>query len=123
VVAPRGNKRKHCLPCGRLRLNQASFGVQVRRALRRALARTMSLRMGAVRASFAGLTWRSGRPFHDPPLRMRGRELSLSAALATVRVPSGTGGRGALLFHGLNRPGGCGLPSTNRLSGFASAGN
>jgi hypothetical protein len=26
-------------------------------------------------------------------------------------------------FHGLDRPGGCGLPSTDRLSGFVSAGN
>ena len=33
---------------------QAVFGVQVRLALRRALARTMSFRMTAVRASFAG---------------------------------------------------------------------
>ena len=28
-----------------------------------------------------------------------------------------------MLFHGLDRPGGCGLPSTDSLAGFLSAGN
>jgi hypothetical protein len=36
------------------RFDQASFGVQLRLAFRRAFARTMSLRMTAVRATFAG---------------------------------------------------------------------
>src|ERR1700761_6119321 len=63
--------------------------------------------------------WQNGRLFHDPSLRMRAR----LAAQATVRVPGGTGGRGAMLFHGLDRPGGCGLPSTDSLAGFLSAGN
>src|SRR6202795_1516839 len=33
-----------------------------------------------------------------------------SATQATVRVPCGTGGRGALLFHGLHHPGGLRAP-------------
>jgi hypothetical protein len=47
-----------------------------------------------------------GRLFHDPSLPMRAR----STALATVRVPTGTGGRGTLLFHGLKDPGGLRAP-------------
>jgi hypothetical protein len=49
---------------------------------------------------------RSGRLFHDPSLRMRARH----AAQATVRVPGGTGGQGAMLFEGLDRPGGLRAP-------------
>ena len=41
--------------------------------------------------------WRGG---NDPSLRMRAR----LAAQATVRVPSGTGGRGTSLLLGLNHP-------------------
>ena len=44
-------------------------------------------------------------------------------ALATVRVPTGTDGRGTLLFHGLDHPGGCGLPSTDRLAGCSISDN
>src|SRR3954471_14567995 len=47
-----------------------------------------------------------GRLFHDPSLRMRARR----AALATVRVPLGTGGRGTLLFYGLSDPRGLRAP-------------
>ena len=37
-----------------IRFDQASFGVQLRLAFRRAFARTMSVRMTAVRPTFAG---------------------------------------------------------------------
>ena len=62
---------------------------------------------------------RSEEAFHDPSLQMRAR----LAAQATVRVRGGTDRRGTLLLRGLTRPGGCGLPATDRLADCFLAGN
>src|ERR1700721_4073977 len=61
--------------------------------------------------------WRSGEAFHDPSLQIRAR-----LAQVTVRVRGETDGRGALLFLGLTHPGGCGLPSIDRLADCFVAG-
>src|SRR3984957_15133869 len=59
---PRSANRSSTLRSDRIRFDQADFGAHLRLALRRALARTISFRMIAIKATLAGFpastSWR-----------------------------------------------------------------